>query len=54
MTLDIITRSVPFIAGVLYAIVGLAYILKKEWAWGTVFCSYSVANFGLMVAGNQN
>ena len=53
MSLDIITRFVPLIAGLLYAVVGVAYILKKEWAWGTVWCSYSVANFGLMVAGNQ-
>ena len=53
MTLDTITRFVPLIAGLLYAVVGVAYILKKEWAWGIVCCSYSVPNFGLMVAGNQ-
>ena len=53
MSLDAITRYGPMIAGVLYAIVGVAYILKKEWAWGVVWCSYSVANFALMVAGNQ-
>ena len=53
VTLDTITRFVPLIAGLLYAVVGVAYILKKEWSWATVWCSYSVANFGLMVAGNQ-
>ena len=34
MSLDMITRFVPLIAGLLYAVVGVAYILKKEWALG--------------------
>ena len=30
MSLDMITRFVPLIAGLLYAVVGVAYILKKS------------------------
>ena len=51
--LDVITRYVPLVAGLMYAFVGAAYILKKEYGWGVVWISYATANFGLMVVGNQ-
>ena len=53
MTLDLITKLLPAIAGVMYAVVGLAYLLKSEYAWSMVWISYATANFGLTVAGNQ-
>ena len=51
--LDVITRFVPLVTGLMYAFVGLAYILKKEYGWGVVWISYATANFGLMAVGNQ-
>ena len=51
--LDVVTRFVPLVAGLMYAVVGAAYILKKEYGWGVVWISYATANFGLMVVGNQ-
>ncbi len=53
MTLDAVTKFVPLVAGLLYAVVGIAYFMKKEWAWGVVWTSYSFANFGLTIAGNE-
>jgi hypothetical protein len=53
MNLDAITKFVPLIAGVMYAVVGAAYLFKKEYAWGLVWISYATANFGLTVVGNQ-
>ena len=53
MTLDDITKYVPLIAGIMYAVVGAAYFIKKDYGWGVVWISYATANFGLMVVGNQ-
>tara|TARA_R100001443_G_C3353596_1_gene177371 strand:+ start:1343 stop:1504 length:162 start_codon:yes stop_codon:yes gene_type:complete len=53
MTLDDITKYVPLIAGIMYAVVGAAYFMKKDYGWGIVWISYATANFGLMVVGNQ-
>lgn len=38
------------IAGLLYLIVGVSYLFKKEYAWAMVWCAYGVANAGLMLA----
>ena len=51
--LDVITRFVPLLAGLMYTLVGAAYIVKKEYGWGVVWISYATANFGLMTVGNQ-
>ena len=51
--LDMITKFIPLLAGILYLIVGIAYLCKREWAWGLVWTSYSLANFGLTAAGND-
>ena len=51
--LDVVTRFVPLVAGLMYTFVGAAYILKKDYGWGIVWISYATANFGLMVVGNQ-
>ena len=53
MNLDMITRFVPLVAGIMYAVVAGAYFMKKEYGWGVVWISYASANFGLMVVGNQ-
>lgn len=53
MSLDDITKYVPLIAGIMYAVVGAAYFMKKDYGWGIVWISYATANFGLMVVGNQ-
>ena len=53
MNLDMITRFVPLVAGIMYAVVAGAYFMKKEYGWGIVWISYATANFGLMVVGNQ-
>ena len=53
MNLDMITRFVPLVAGIMYAVGAGAYFMKKEYGWGVVWISYASANFGLMVVGNQ-
>lgn len=53
MNPDLITKYVPLIAGIMYALVGAAYIMKKDLGWATIWLSYATANFGLMVVGNQ-
>ena len=51
--LDVITRYVPLVAGVMYAVVAAAYFAKKDYGWGVIWVSYATANFALMVVGNQ-
>ena len=53
VNLDLITKYVPLIAGIMYALVGTAYIIKKDIGWAIIWLSYATANFGLMVVGNQ-
>jgi hypothetical protein len=53
MNLDLITKFVPLIAGIMYAVVGAAYFMKRDFGWGVIWVSYATANFGLMVVGNQ-
>ena len=53
MNLDLITKFVPLVTGIMYAVVGVAYFMKRDFAWGLVWSSYASANFGLMVVGNQ-
>ena len=53
MTLDDITKYVPLVAGVMYALVAFAYFMKRDYGWGVVWISYATANFALMVVGNQ-
>jgi len=53
MTLNDITKYVPLVAGLMYAVVAFAYFMKKDYAWGVIWASYATANFALMVVGNQ-
>ena len=53
MNLDLITKFVPLVTGIMYAVVGVAYFMKRDFAWGLVWSSYASANFGLMVVCNQ-
>jgi hypothetical protein len=52
MSLDLITKYVPLITGIMYALVGVAYFIKKDFGWGIIWTSYATANFGLTVVGN--
>lgn len=52
MSLDLITKYVPLITGIMYALVGIAYFIKKDFGWGVIWTSYATANFGLTVVGN--
>ena len=53
MPLDLITKYVPLVAGIIYTFVATAYFLKKEYGWGIIWISYATANFGLIVVGNE-
>ncbi len=44
-------RALPLIAAVLYFVVGIGYLARKEYAWALVWISYSMANVGLVAAG---
>ena len=43
------TEIVTAITCVLYASIGISYLLKKEYAWATVWFSYATGNAGLVV-----
>ena len=47
---ELLTKALPLIAAILYAITAIGYIYKKEYAWGLVWFSYSAANVGLVLA----
>jgi len=49
--LEILTTAVPVAVTFLYAITGLAYLIRGDLAWAMVWLSYSSANFGLIVIG---
>ena len=53
MTLDVITKYVPLLAGIMYTVVAAAYFMKKDIGWGVIWLSYATANFALMVVGNE-
>lgn len=40
------------IVGIIYLIVGLQYFVQGNLGMGLVFCSYSVANYGLYLVGH--
>jgi hypothetical protein len=48
--IDTLVRFCPLIAGVLYAIVGFGYFIRKDYAWSLVWISYALANLGLVLA----
>ena len=50
MTLESIAIGGSF---VLYLIVGLSYLIKKEYAWAMIWLSYATANIGLIWAGSH-
>jgi hypothetical protein len=49
--LEILTTAVPVAVTFLYAITGLAYLIRGDLAWAMVWLSYSSANLGLIVIG---
>ncbi len=50
--IDALTKALPLISGILYAIVAVGYAMKKEWAWCLVWASYALANVGLVLAAS--
>jgi hypothetical protein len=53
MILNYITLYLPAFVGVIYFIVGAAYVLKKDFAWAAVWWGYAIAQAGLVIAGNK-
>ena len=51
--IDILVKVMPLIAAVLYFIIGISYGVKKDYAWCLVWCSYALANVGLVMAATQ-
>ena len=51
--IDILVKLCPAIAGILYAIVGIGYLVKRDYPWALVWISYSLANLGLVLAAAQ-
>lgn len=49
--LDILVSIMPAIVSLLYSIAALAYILKRDYTWATVWASYAMANFALILIG---
>jgi len=46
----LITRIMPGVVAVLYAITAVAFFVKKDVPWGLVWLSYAMANVGLIFA----
>ena len=51
--LDILVKVMPLVAAVLYFIIGIGYGMKKDYAWCLVWCSYALANVGLVMAAME-
>lgn len=51
MKLDNLIHVLPSVVGILYAIVGLCYLYKRDYAWAMVWISYALANVGLVLVG---
>ena len=50
-TIDYLIVMMPSIVAVLYSVVGVCYVLKKDYAWAIVWLSYALANVGLILIG---
>ena len=50
--IDLLVKCCPLIAGILYAIVGIGYFIKKDYPWSLVWISYALANLGLVLAAS--
>ena len=48
--IDLLVKLCPMLAGILYAIVGIGYFIKKDYPWSLVWMSYALANLGLVLA----
>jgi hypothetical protein len=51
--LEWLVKICPLIAAVLYAIIAVGYLLKKDYAWSLVWTSYALANVGLVLAAGD-
>ena len=51
--LEWLVKICPLIAAILYAIVAVGYLLKKDYAWSLVWTSYALANVGLVLAAGD-
>ncbi len=49
--IDCLIFMMPFIVAVLYSVVGACYMLKKDYAWATLWLSYALANIALILIG---
>ena len=52
--IDFLVRVLPLISAILYGVVGIGYLLKKDYAWCLVWISYALANVGLVLAAMGN
>ena len=52
--IDFLVRVLPLISAILYGVVGIGYLLKKDNAWCLVWISYALANVGLVLAAMGN
>lgn len=51
MKLQILINFLPIVVFFLYAVVGICYLFKKDYAWALVWGSYALANIGLVLVG---
>jgi len=51
--IDTLVKVCPMIAGILYAIVGVGYLIRHDYPWALVWISYSLANLGLVLAAME-
>lgn len=47
------TVYLPLIVAIIYLATGAAYAWRADWAWAVVWWGYSIAQIGLVVAGNR-
>ena len=48
---DFLIVMMPSVVGALYSVVGICYIIKKDYAWAMIWLAYATANIGLILVG---
>lgn len=52
--LNMMIAILPSVVAILYLAVAIAYLIKKDYAWGVVWGGYALSNVGLILIGLRN
>ena len=54
MTLDQFITTIPSIVFLLYGATAVAWAIKGDYAWATVWGAYALANIGMIIIGMRS